>query len=185
MGGSDMSRANHTTVFAFRNLWIPLPTSWDTFRWKLAVVAVGSLAVYYSEQHILMTVSASVEDRVFWRTGERPDRGDYATFILHHPLAGDTPVRLTKRLVCWAGDTLTVHGRHYFCNGKYIGKARDTGLNGQSLPRFVFNGRLPPGKAFAAGTHVDSFDSRYWGLVAVADTERLLPIFAFTRQSNR
>ncbi len=153
--------------------------------WKLAVVAVLALGVYVSERHILVTVSASVEHRWFWRSGDKPARGDYATFLLEHPLAGDRPVRLTKRLACWGGDVLNVSDRDYYCNGTFLGVAKETGLNGQALPQFVYNGHIPHGKAFAFGTHKDSFDSRYWGLVDVAATERLSPLFAKDSTSVR
>lgn len=146
-------------------------------RWKLVVIGLLALGVFYTERNLVVATSGSVEHRWFWRTGEVPGPGDYATFMLDHPLAGDKPVQLTKRLVCWTGDVLTVSGQDYYCNDQYIGRAKRTGRNGQALPQFVFNGKIPPGKAFAAGGHVDSFDSRYWGFVDIAQIERLVPIF--------
>ena len=152
--------------------------SLQSHRGKLAVVALMALGVYLTERNILLTVSASVGHRWFWRSGEQPARGDYATFLLQHPLAGAQPVRLTKRLVCWSGDVLKVSDRHYYCNGQFLGIAKETGLNGQALPQFVYQGRIPDGKAFAYGAHKDSFDSRYWGLLEVEAAERLSPLFA-------
>lgn len=159
----------------------PASIEWKSFRWKLAIVAVGCVAIFYGERHILVTVSASVDDRIFWRTGDEPEKGDYATFMFSHPLAGAEPVRLTKRLVCWEGDVLTIEGRNHFCNGEPLGVAKTIGLNGKPLPLFVYNDRVPEGKAFAFGAHVDSFDSRYWGLVDVGVTERLVPIYGSQR----
>lgn len=156
-----------------------------TLRWKLIVVMVLTLAVTVIEQNILVTVSASVEHRWFWRTGTTPSRGDYATFWLQHPLAGDQSVRLTKRLVCWSGDALSVKDHNYYCNGNFLGVAKSTGLDGQALPQFVYQGPIPEGKAFAFGVHTDSFDSRYWGLVTIEDTERLSPIFASNAAASR
>ena len=147
-------------------------------RWKLVVIAVLALGVFHGERNVLVATSGSVEHRWFWRTGETPKSGDYATFMLDHQLAGDALVQLTKRLVCWAGDVLTVLGQDYYCNNQYIGRAKRTGLNGEPLPQFVYHGKIPSGKAFAAGSHVDSFDSRYWGFVDISHTERLVPIFA-------
>ena len=146
--------------------------------WSLVVIGLLTLGVFYAEDNVLVATSGSVKHRWFWRTGETPKSGDYATFMLDHPLAGDAPVRLTKRLVCWAGDVLTVRRRDYYCNNQYVGRAKRTGLNGEPLPQFVYHGKIPSGKAFAAGSHVDSFDSRYWGFVDVCHTERLVPIFA-------
>lgn len=147
-------------------------------RWKLVVIGLLALGVFYAEDNVVVATSGSVEHRWFWRTGEIAARGDYATFMLDHPLAGDKPVRLTKRLVCWAGDELAVRGQDYYCNDWHISRAKRTGLNGQPLPQFVYQGRILPGKAFAAGNHIDSFDSRYWGFVDISQTERLVPIFA-------
>lgn len=160
-----------------RRLITPERIEWRSFTAKLAIVAVGCVAIFYAERHILVTVSASVDDRIFWRTGDAPDRGDYATFMFSHPLAGHDPVRLTKRLVCWEGDVLTVEGRQHFCNGEPLGVAKESGLDGQALPLFVYNDVVPVGKAFAYGGHADSFDSRYWGLIDVNEAERLHPLF--------
>ena len=153
--------------------------------WKLAVIAVLALAVFVTERNILVTVSASVEHRWFWRTSELPARGDYATFMLQHPLAGERPVRLTKRLACWSGDVLSINDREYFCNGKLLGVAKQTGLNGEALPQFVYQGQIPDGKAFALGAHKDSFDSRYWGFVDVEHSERVSPLFADDPAADR
>ncbi len=164
-----------------RRILTPAAIEWRTFRWKIALIALGCVAIFYAERHVLVTVSASVEDRIFWRTGDQPDKGDYATFMFSHPLAGEEPVRLTKRLVCWEGDLLTIDGRDHYCNGEPLGSAKTVGLAGKPLPLFVYNDRVPAGKAFAFGEHVDSFDSRYWGLIDIASTERLVPLYGSKR----
>ena len=103
-----------------RRILTPAEIEWRTFRWKIGLVAFGCVCVFYAERHVLVTVSASVEDRIFWRTGDQPDKGDYATFMFSHPLAGEKPVRLTKRLVCWEGDLLTIDGRDHCCRSLVV-----------------------------------------------------------------
>lgn len=160
-----------------KRLFTPREVTFAELAPKLAVVAVLAVGVIQWQSHILVTVSKSVEPRIFWKTGEEPTRDDYATFMFEHELAGEEPVRLTKRLACWSGDSLTVTGRDVYCNDEFLGTAKETGLTGQELPLFEFNGVIPNGLAFAVGSHADSFDSRYWGFVDVSTTERVVPIF--------
>jgi len=75
----------------------------------------------------------------------------------------------TKYIRCIEGDTLNTKGLNYYCNGKFIGKARTHDSKGRSIKNFVFNGVIPKGKYFAMGTHPKSYDSRYWGFVSKRD----------------
>ncbi len=145
----------------------------------LTLLVGGPLAfgVSYVYSHLNITVSESLDHRVFWITDELPERGDYASFELTHPLAGPAPVLLSKQMLCWSGDYLTQDHRRFFCNGEFLGEAKYKTLKGKPLPLFEFSGPIPAGKAFAFGRHKDSFDSRYWGFVEVAATKRLEAIF--------
>ncbi len=143
----------------------------------MVIMMTGAMAygVHVLNPRLLITVSPSVDGRVFWRTGKPPDaKHDFVTFWITHRLAGPEPVRLTKRLNCWPGEVLSIRGRDYYCNGAYLGRAKLLGRDGQKLPRLTEGGRIPNGYAFASGFHPDSFDSRYWGLVEIAQTERLI-----------
>ena len=133
--------------------------------------------VSYLYKHVNITTSQSLYHRVFWMTDEVPGPGDYATFELSHPLAGPEPVLISKQLKCWPGETLKVEGRDFWCGGHYLGRAKTKTLTGKPLPLFSFSGPIPEGKAFAFGSHPDSFDSRYWGFVEIATAKRLEAIF--------
>lgn len=145
----------------------------------LTLLVGGPLAfgVSHVYEHLNITVSESLDHRVFWLTDATPKRGDYASFMLSHPLAGTQPVLLSKQMRCWSGDILTQEDRRFFCNGEFLGEAKMESLAGKPLPLFEFSGPIPDGKAFAFGAHKNSFDSRYWGFVEIAATRRLEAIF--------
>ena len=86
---------------------------------------------------------------------------------------------LLKRIGCIAGQTLTVSAaKDYFCDGRYLGRAKDRALTGEPVKNFVWGGVVPPGKFFAVGDNVNSYDSRYFGFVdRDAVVGRAYPIF--------
>lgn len=73
--------------------------------------------------------------------------------------------RFVKLLGCEAGDLLETQSRDFYCNGKYIGTAKEYSLKGKPLPVFVYNGVIPEGCLFAVGESRDSYDSKIWGFV--------------------
>ena len=85
-----------------------------------------------------------------------------------------------KRIVCKEGQKLVVNvnTREFFCDGVFLGKAREKFLNGEEAPLFVFSGVIPEGKLFVEGDTKYSFDSRYWGFVDKSEiVGRVIPIF--------
>ncbi len=90
----------------------------------------------------------------------------------------DTP-DIFKRNRCDEGDILTVDAaKRFFCNGEYLGAAKDYSRKGEKMQYFTFNGKIPPGSMFVMGEHPDSYDSRYFGLVDKSRVRsRLYPIF--------
>lgn len=93
---------------------------------------------------------------------------------LHMPEA-----HLLKRVGCIAGQSLNVTAKkEYYCNGSYLGRAKDKTLAGETAKNFVWNGIVPPGEFFAVADHVDSYDSRYFGFVALSKIEaKAYPLF--------
>ena len=143
----------------------------------LLVGAPLAFAISFVSDHLNITLSESVDHRIFWETDAIAGPGDYATFELSHELAGHEPVLISKRLMCWEGQTITQKDLEFFCDGESLGRAKTETLKGDPLPLFSYSGVVPAGKAWAYGSHPDSFDSRYWGFVDVSKTKRLKAIF--------
>lgn len=140
----------------------------DRRLWILLIVL--SLAGYWFCSRLVFSISPSLSHRIFVldRSGRHPGKGDYVIFRFASPLfENGKPQKLIKEVTCSAGDTLTVdaQNRLFYCNGKFLGKAKMITLKGASLPMFVFNGKIPEGRLFVSGMHRDSFDSRYWGFL--------------------
>ena len=140
-------------------------------------ITLFCLPILYVLQHLNVTVTPSNDHRVFWIDPTPAHVNDYALFPLTHPLLGTETQHISKKLVCGPGQTLLVTGHDYFCDQQLIGTAKTTTSDGKPLEPFVFNGVIPEGLAFAWGSHPDSFDSRYWGLVTLTSTSRLIPIW--------
>jgi len=134
---------------------------------KALVFGLIAIPMFYIFNHLEIIISESIDHRFFWKIDGTPKKGEYVTFKLTHPLISVNEARLTKKLVCWQGDMLTMKKREFFCNGKTMGKAKLKSTTGKRLPLFKFSGEIPQGMAFASGSHIDSFDSRYWGLLNI------------------
>lgn len=108
-----------------------------------------------------------------------PAKGDYVRIPVQHPLIDDgKPSFLTKRIACAAGDTLHFDGRAHYCNGMEIDRINVAKLDdGQAMPVFRFDGVIPAGEIYLLGTHERSFDSRYLGLFALKDAQKVWGLF--------
>lgn len=78
-----------------------------------------------------------------------------------------TPVMKIAR--CLPGERLEVSDRMYYCNGEYLGKAKEYSLRGEKVDNFVWDGVVPSGRIFVMGEHRDSLDSRYFGFIEAKD----------------
>ena len=144
---------------------------------RIAVLIVVAWSVWQVESHIVVNTSESTNARVFWRIDGKPKKGDYVTLIFTHPFVGNDILRITKQIRCVSGERLVRSGADFYCNSEWLVHAREKSRANQTLPQFAWSGPVPQGKAFLAGNHNDSFDSRYWGFAETAKLERLLVIY--------
>ena len=154
---------------------------------KLMLLIVLLSIVGLLPTHISVTLTPSLNHRVFFLFFN-PDpldikSGDYVLLNINQELIRqitnnpDTD-KILKIVGCAGGSVLKVAGNDYYCNGVFIGHAKDISLAGKPLSHYAFNGTIPRGSLFVIGEHKDSFDSRYFGLVSVGSVvARAYPLF--------
>lgn len=110
----------------------------------------------------------SLNHWLFWKVREKGEirRGDYVLYDHSDKATGWKSLRMIKLVACNEGDILSVVDKKFYCNGAYLGKAKDKALNGTPLQSFVWEGPVPKGKILALGEHRDSYDSRYYGFIS-------------------
>lgn len=103
------------------------------------------------------------------------NKDTYVLFDMYTKLRPDCwPCMVVKRIACTQGDKLKIIGRDFYCNNKHIGAAKPYAKDGTRLEMFEFNGKIPQGQIFAAGSSVDSYDSRYIGFVERKDVKAIV-----------
>jgi len=119
-------------------------------------------------------------------------KGDLVSFMLSHPLAGPSPVPVTKYALCMPGDHLDMIEKpstapgvpsgkgdgqkdgYYYCNGHLLGVSKPIGRGGQRLAHFHPDGAvIPTGYVYVGSSHPNGFDSRYYGPVAITRLTRM------------
>lgn len=139
--------------------------------WQALLLIGGAMALgLWLPPHLNVTVTPSLGKRIFFLAGKPAQgeiaRGDYVVFTEEHPWSGVASSRMTKRVACQPGDRLSVtDSLDYYCNETYLGRALSEDSAGMALPRFVYDGPIPPDHYFLSGGHPRSYDSRYYGLV--------------------
>ena len=89
-----------------------------------------------------------------------------------------TSIPAMKMARCMPGDYLKASDRLYYCNGEFLGRAKEYSLKGERVDNFVYDGAVPPGKIFVMGEHKDSFDSRNFGFIEAKDVTAIgLPLY--------
>ncbi len=166
-----------------------------SLRWvSLFIMSVFLCLGMLIPTRIAVTLTPSLDKRIFFitfRSGEDARRGDYVLIRKENlnpsgeilpeirstlERAGESSI--IKRIACISGDTLNGGDMLYFCNGIFIGKAKEKTENGAPAPPFEFEGTIPEGYAFITGDHRDSYDSRYFGFVRLADIAAVVrPLF--------
>lgn len=130
------------------------------------IALIGAGAVI--PMHISVTLSPSLDHRVFYldRGPFEVKKGDYVLFTksyLH--LNEGRPFNVIKKVACTEGNAFHNRGKDYYCNGAYLGRAKERSLKGEGLDNFEFNGVVPKGNLVVWGDHKDSLDTRYFGLL--------------------
>ena len=136
----------------------------------IAAAILISARSYVSESFpkIVFSESESLEKSVFVVTQASGDleRGDYVTFrIPENPFMDQ--VSVTKIIRGLPGDEIIIKDRWIYVAGEKIGRAKDKTRAGLDLTP-IEAGVIAQGQYFVAGTHIDSYDSRYksFGLIS-------------------
>ncbi len=119
--------------------------------------------------HISVTLSSSLTYRVFYldRGPLKAKKGDYVFFTKSHRLLHDGKLfNVIKKVACVEGDIFQNRGRDYYCNGEYLGSAKEKSLKGEKLDNFLYDGIVPKGDLVVWGEHKDSLDTRYFGFLS-------------------
>ncbi len=151
-----------------------------SFHKTLVVAPLILIALAVSTGRFSVNVSPSVRPRLFFLAWHPSTirKGDYVIFRPEHMDPYINGKMLVKKVTCDEGEALTEKGKDYFCDGVFLGRAKDKSLKGHPLRNFVYNGVVPKGFCFVSGSNVNSYDSRYWGFLRKSDIEaRAYPIF--------
>lgn len=156
----------------------------------IVILVVSALFGWGITNSLVISTGESLNKTLFVKSFSKEIReGDYVT-IMSDP---DDPIAkgryLTKKVFCAPGSILKIKGDDYYCNDSFIGAAKHKTKTGEPVTPFnpcmfpsqdklnlaakkVDNEgnsyceiRIPDGYYFVAGTHKDSYDSRYFGLV--------------------
>lgn len=154
------------------------PLSQDTRAYlNTATIALSLTLAYSLFTRILIPATHSIYPLVLYRSGDvAAEQNQYVRFFRKDSYLPRGEAHLVKRLGCMAGQHLQRLGNQFYCDGKEIAHAMTHDQKGHSLPVFRFTGIIPEGKAFAVGDTINSYDSRYWGFIDIAATERLVPV---------
>jgi conjugal transfer pilin signal peptidase TrbI len=140
-----------------------------------ASLALAILLIFWLTNGLVVVLTPSIVPTLLWKLEGTPAKDEFVNFDFQHPLLGDKPLSMTKQIGCYQGELLTRKADvHFYCAGRYLGVAKTTSVDGRQMPLFNWDGGVvPAGQVFVVGSHVDSFDSRYWGFVALDDLQRL------------
>lgn len=92
-------------------------------------------------------------------------QGDIVTFNFWGSDYYEEGFKMVKIVKCSSGSYLEVIDKDFYCDGVYLGRAKDKDKYGKQVYNFYYDGVIPEGYYFVMGTHPDSYDSRYYGLL--------------------
>jgi type IV secretory pathway protease TraF len=142
---------------------------------KLVAMAVAYTLIVGIGIQVPKYLSYSFSDSVghnlfFFKKGtpEKIENGDFVIFDLKvNPslVPNCNPCKVTKIVGCVSGQKLTTEGPRFFCDGKYLGTAKESSSKGVPVKQFEYNGLVPQNQFFTTGTSGDSYDSKYYGFI--------------------
>lgn len=151
----------------------------------MALVAPIAAGAGYLIPRLTLVMSPSVEAALLRESPGEIRQGDLVTFMLRHPLAGPSPVRVTKYALCLPGEHIDwlekpSPGRPgawdgwYFCADRLLGISKPVGHDGRHLGHWRPAYRIiPPGFIYVGSSHPSGFDSRYYGPVPISGLTRM------------
>lgn len=127
-------------------------------------ILLGILAVQTRYKFVFQTdYSVNFSCGYLDRQDTVPAKGQYVAFVFKALRNNKYGMRFVKKVACVSGETLSRSGRDFYCNGVFLGTAKQWDKHGNPAGLFGYEGVIPEGKYFAVGEHKDSYDSRYWG----------------------
>jgi conjugative transfer signal peptidase TraF len=164
-------------------------------KWRKLWTLLGGAMVVVAAQsalagHFLINFTPSIARGVYWISrGARLGRGDLVAFPIPERVRelvyerGYIPrsIRLlAKPIVAVGGDRVCVRDGGLFINDERLGDMLDVDTEGRPMPRYSGCGVLGPEEVFAAVEHGRSFDSRYFGPIALEVVRgKLIPLLTF------
>lgn len=145
-----------------------------------------ALIGFFISSKIVISYGNSVDHKIFWKiVPEGLENGHYVMVTTDKNDCFAKGMNISKKIGCSSGETLIIHNDDYYCKGEYLGKAKKYSKTG--IPVKAYNPcgatekceyRIPEGFYFVVGTHKDSYDSKYFGVVPKEKIlARLLPIW--------
>lgn len=135
-------------------------------KWLIILGLISVLAYWVSPVRVVYTFDRSMPYK-WWLEVDRWRKPQVGDIVLIEPPQDEYTKgkKLVKRIACGEGDYIRTEGLDYYCNGRYLGKARTTDSRGKPVRPVVLNQRIGKGHYFVMGEGERSYDSRYFGLV--------------------
>ena len=132
------------------------------------------LTVLMVAKNIVLATTESIDQTVLWKSPGTIVKGDYVSYQINDPIIGDQLI--IKQVGCTEGSHIALIEQSFYCNGTFIGQYKLQSKTGLKLSPTKALGQIPRGQVWLMGTHKDSYDSRYFGLVSKEQLLRLNPI---------
>ena len=135
-----------------------------------------ALATSLAFRSSVIVLTPSIDKTLLIKTGgDHFSTGDYVMTSINDEIVGNQ--KITKQVGCVPGQILSRKDRELFCDGVSLGTAKTHSKTGVPLTATNNLGVIIDGYVYLQGTHIDSYDSRYFGLVKTEKLTKLFPIF--------